>query len=40
MQDIIQDSTYNITNDDMEQMNVDDFKEEEEDIEELSLQDL
>ena len=39
MQDIIQGATDEITNDDMEQMEIDDAKVEEEDTEDLSLKD-
>ena len=37
---MIQGATSQITNDDMEQMDIDDSKQEEEDTEELSLQDI
>ena len=40
MHDTIQGATSQITNDDMEQMDIDDSKQEEEDTEELSLQDI
>ena len=40
MQDIIQYATDERTNDDMEHMEIADAKEEEEELEDLSLQDL
>ena len=40
MQDIIQGATDYITNNGMEQMDISDAKEEEEDMEDLSFQDI